>query len=559
MEIMKKSLFIVVLLLTSAGIFSCQKKPKLDHRTVAIVGDYAIPLDQYKDRYKEYLDETYQKDNLYLRLGVLRNMINEIILRHYDDNSNILNDPEYRKELDWAKREMVLGYLKGVEIYDKIKVTDAEARQAFERVNEKIAARHLYAKTKEEADRLYNLLQKGASFDSLAREVFTDSTLKNNGGYLGYFTWGDMDPAFEDMAYKMKPGEISKPVKTAEGYSIIKVEDRKRVPILTENEYLNKKEKIVRLLRMRRKKKAERAYLRTIFDEKQLTFNEPGLKELLSLLQDGKQASAEQSPQKVKMVAASYKQKPLTVGALYAELIKIPVFHRQKIKDIATLKIAIKGVLINEKLWEIGQKKHYADVPEVKRAIENARNNIYLKFKRKEILMKAKVPIDSLKKYYKKEIFKFNQPRLINVREILVNDFNEALELKKKLLTGADFAGLARRYSVRQWSAQNGGELGYSELDRFGNLKDKLWNAPLGKIIGPIKIKNGLYGLFRVEGKKDHQPMPFEKAKDAVLKEYKGENQTELIRAYLQNLRKKVKIERNLKLVKSFRLEEDPN
>jgi parvulin-like peptidyl-prolyl isomerase len=238
---------------------------------------------------------------------------------------------------------------------------------------------------------------------------------------------------------------------------------------------------------------------------------------------------------------------------------QIPAFHREKIVDLPTLKTAIKGLLINQKLWKMALAKHYDQVPEVREAIENAENNIYLKYKRAQILAAAQVPDSTLRHYYKKEIFKFNSPPMINVREILVQNWDQALELKKRLLDGADFSALARQYSVRSWSAQKGGEIGYSELARFGKLKDKLWKAPIGQIIGPLEIKPGLYGLFRVEGKKDAAPLPFDQIKQAVLKEYKGENQTELIRAYLEQLRKKVQIKRNLPLVKSFRLAEDPN
>ncbi len=537
--------------------FGCQKQPRLNDQTVAVVGRYAIPFKKYKQRYADYLDATYQKDNLYLRLGVLRNMINEILLRKYDDNKAIYQNPEYKKEIAWADREMPLGYLKGVEIYDKIKVTDAEARRAFLRVNEKIAARHLYAKTKQEADELYRKLKQGASFDSLARVVFTDSTLKNNGGYLGYFTWGDMDPAFEDTAYALKVGQISKPVKTAHGWSIIKVEDRKKVPILTENEYLNKKEKIIRLVRTMRKKKAESVYLNSILDRKKLSYEDDGLKELLVLLHN-KQAGKEISPTDMQKEVAEYDGKKLSVAVLYNKLSRIPDYHLQKIETTDDLKTAIYGILVNEKLWQIARQKHYDRVPEVQKAIANAHNNVYLKFKRAQILAAAEVPDSTLRHYYRKNIFKFNKPKMINVRELLVKDFKLALRLKKQLLDGEDFAQLARRYSQREWSARNGGLIGYSALDRFGNLKSKLWNAPIGKIIGPIKVGE-YYGLFRVEGRQDARPAPFEQVRQAVLKEYKGENQTELIRAYLLKLRKKVKIQRNLKLVKSFDLQDNPN
>lgn len=545
----------IAVLVFVVGFLSCKKELKLDDQTVAIVGQYAIPFEKYKNRYQEYLDVTYQKDNLFLRLGVLRNMINEVLLKHYDDNSAILENEEFKKDWNWVKNELLLAYLKEDDIYSKIKISDQDARQAFVRLNERIAARHLYAPTEEEANRLYNLLMKGASFDSLARETFTDSTLRSNGGYLGYFTWGDMDPAFEDVAYQMKIGEISKPVKTAQGYSIIKVEDRKRVPILTENEYLKKKGQIIRFLKISRRKKAEKDYLEKIIDLKALEFNEAGLKDLLNvLLKKTDQAGEEKKPVNFNQMVVRYPGLEWNVQEALKEINQIPVYHRQRIDNQEKLKAAIKGLIINKKLLAIAQAKGYEDLPEMKHAMENAQNNLYLKYKRKEILAASTVPDSALKTYYRKNIWKFKNPKKINVREILVADLASALKLKKQLLDGADFAELARQYSLRDWTARNGGLTGYAELDRFGNLKEKLWQAPVGKLIGPIKIEN-VYGLFRVEGKIDAQPVPFEQIKDRVLEEYKGENQTELMRAYLEKQRKKVKIQRNLQLVKSFVLE----
>ncbi len=198
MKIKNLNILILFLLL----IFSCNKPAVLDDETVAIVGENPITVNKYKQRYQDYLFVTGIKDNLLLRKQILQNMINEKLLKKYDDNSNIYSKPEYKKEIDWTKKQMVLAYLKDQEIYAKIDVSEGEIRQAFIRVNESIAARHLYADTEEEAYRLYNKLNNGADFELLAKIAFTDSTLESNGGYLGYFTWGDMDTAYLKKSYK---------------------------------------------------------------------------------------------------------------------------------------------------------------------------------------------------------------------------------------------------------------------------------------------------------------------------------------------------------------------
>src|SRR5690554_2375272 len=208
-------------------LFSCAgRADDFDDEILARVGEKTITLSEFSSRYFDYLLNSGVKDNIVTRRAILNNMINEILLYYYDDNTKIFNTAAYQNELEWNKKQAVISFLKDREVYAKINVNDQETREAFMKVNERIAARHLFAETEEEADNLYIRLLSGSTFDELASEVFTDEILKNNGGYLGYFTWGDMDPAFEEAAYQLKVGEISKPVKTKYGYSIIKVEDR---------------------------------------------------------------------------------------------------------------------------------------------------------------------------------------------------------------------------------------------------------------------------------------------------------------------------------------------
>lgn len=203
----------------------------IDDSVIAKVGNYAIPLTEYIQRYSDFITATGIKDNLDARRAIVANMINETLLLRYDDSAAILKNQNYVNDVERAKKQATLAYLKDQEIYAKITVNDFELRQAFERANEKLVARHLYARTEEEANNLYQLLKIGVNFSLLAKQVFTDSVLRNNGGYLGSFSWGDMDPAFEEEAYSLAVDEISQPVKTEHGYSIIKLENRLSHPL----------------------------------------------------------------------------------------------------------------------------------------------------------------------------------------------------------------------------------------------------------------------------------------------------------------------------------------
>jgi peptidyl-prolyl cis-trans isomerase D len=75
-----------------------------------------------------------------------------------------------------------------------------------------------------------------SNFKKIASKVTEDPSGKGNEGTLGWFSKGRMVPEFEKVAFSMKKGEISQPVKTQFGYHIIYVEDKKAASTKTFNQ-----------------------------------------------------------------------------------------------------------------------------------------------------------------------------------------------------------------------------------------------------------------------------------------------------------------------------------
>lgn len=82
-------------------------------------------------------------------------------------------------------------------------------------------------KAKAKADSVYEKIKAGESFEKLAKEYSDDIGSAAEGGDLGYFAKGIMDANFEDTAFSMNVGEVSKPVRSEFGYHIIKLVDIK--------------------------------------------------------------------------------------------------------------------------------------------------------------------------------------------------------------------------------------------------------------------------------------------------------------------------------------------
>jgi foldase protein PrsA len=104
-----------------------------------------------------------------------------------------------------------------------VKVTDKELQAHYKYIK----ARHILVADEATANEVKSKLAAGEKFEDLAAKYSTDPGSKDNGGDLGWFGEGAMVPEFEKAAYALKIDEISAPVKSANGWHVIQVTDRK--------------------------------------------------------------------------------------------------------------------------------------------------------------------------------------------------------------------------------------------------------------------------------------------------------------------------------------------
>ncbi|MDH4135295.1 MAG: peptidylprolyl isomerase [Anaerolineae bacterium] len=135
----------------------------------------------------------------------------------------------YKAMLDALRKEAELSeadYRRTIEaglLYSKLQDLFASRAPTTE---EQVHARHILVETEEEAQTVLARLEAGEDFVSVAKELSTDESTREDGGDLGWFPRGVMVPEFEETAFALQPGETSEILQTSFGYHIILVEER---------------------------------------------------------------------------------------------------------------------------------------------------------------------------------------------------------------------------------------------------------------------------------------------------------------------------------------------
>lgn len=223
-----KHIFIITALISILTLAACGQKDS--SATVATATDSTITKSdfekQLKDRYgKDMLYEMMAQDVITKKYKVSEDDVDKEVQKaksqYGDQFKNILKNNGLKDEADF-KNQIKFKLAMNEAIKKSVTEKDVKAHYKPE-----IKASQILVSDENEAKEIKKKLDTGASFEELAKQESQDLLSKEKGGDLGYFNSGRMAPEFEAAAYKLKVGQISNPVKSPNGYHIIKLTDKK--------------------------------------------------------------------------------------------------------------------------------------------------------------------------------------------------------------------------------------------------------------------------------------------------------------------------------------------
>ena len=258
-------------ILCGVGILFGQKEP--DTTIVAEFGKQRITLQEFRSAYLQILKNPKTFDSKELRREFLDDLIQRRVLAKEAVRRGFANSETHNTKVEAFRNKTLRTQHFDKVIRPKFDIKEDEIEESYMFTQESRRIKHLFYKTKDQADSAYTALSRGAGFDSLARMCFADSALASNGGDLGWVEWDQLEYDMAQAAFRQPVTMISQPIRSSFGYHLIEVTDFKKKPLITRYEYMVHKRKVKYLLEYKLGDKYAGEYIRTMMSNVHLTYN----------------------------------------------------------------------------------------------------------------------------------------------------------------------------------------------------------------------------------------------------------------------------------------------
>lgn len=210
------------------ALYKLLEVTKLENIVFATVNGNPITMTDVMGFIQAMGPQGAQYDNPQGHQVIVEQLISQQLLYLDAVKSGISFDPEFKAQLERAKKELLTSYAV-TKLISTVNATEAQCKERYMEDPSAFAgqpsvnASHILVDSEETANEVKaKLAADEVSFEDAAKE-YSSCPSSANGGNLGDFTRGRMVPEFEEAAFNMDVDQVSDPVKTQFGYHIIKV------------------------------------------------------------------------------------------------------------------------------------------------------------------------------------------------------------------------------------------------------------------------------------------------------------------------------------------------
>ncbi|MCP9438937.1 MAG: peptidylprolyl isomerase [Nitrospira sp.] len=221
-------LLLAMLVLVDPFIHGCSIEPREEEPVVALVNGHPITQKEFDLRWKELSDATRAR---YEKEGGKRRFLDELVTRELllqEARQRGLDQTDtVRDKVRRYKEQLLIDELLKNRLLSDVELSKAEldayyqqhAHELLDPLKVQVSVMllpNVYA-----AKDLENQINRGGSFAKFAQRYSIDEKTKAKGGDLGPYRKGLVPPEVDAVIHTLKPGMISAPIKTEEGYYLV--------------------------------------------------------------------------------------------------------------------------------------------------------------------------------------------------------------------------------------------------------------------------------------------------------------------------------------------------
>lgn len=534
------TIFSLITLILISSIIGCRVK-KAD-KVLAKVGDRIITVGDFERRFRPKPFPSTEEERAE-KMKILNTMIEEKLFAVAGEKEGMAEEIE--KDLDDYPDRLAVNQLYEEVIVKKTKVSLAEMKRTYRNMERELHGRHILCKTKEDAEKVYRELIKNdaKNFAELAKNSL-DLKTRDKAGDLGWFSWGKMDPEHQEVAYKLKKREISKPFQTRFGWDILQIVDERGKKL---RPFEEEKETISKTIKRQKIAKLANDYLEKLKKRAKINYDTTVINLLVEKTPTVKPKSPFEPPpspvlteEEGKMVVATSVLSTVTAAELLKMAEKAP--RRPPLNTQDAIIRYIEGDIINQLLINQARRMHLHKSPEVIKNYTNVKDNrIAGEYRKKYVVPPEEIPEEELKNYYEKhkEDFKVEEKR--ETRIVVVNSKEEADGIYRTLKRGGDIRKIAKGKSTHYTKGREG-KLGPLTKARFpAEFKGKAFSLKKGQISKPFEIKDG-FVVMKLTNIEPATYLELEKVKTRIKNNIKNEERENTKNELVDRLMKEISV-----------------
>jgi foldase protein PrsA len=527
-----------------------------DKRVVLQVADNKLTLGEVLKRYAttefKDVDQEYK-----VKSDMVQNTLERFLLIEGAKENGIkptIDSTYYRREL--------LKQLYNEKIMNKISISDKDIESFFNKYGGEVQAGHILVADSSLAESLYTAIKNGVEFEKLAKDFSQDPLSADKGGSMGYVSYGRFEDEFQNAIFSMKLGEISRPIQSRNGWHIAKVFDKiKNTPADLEKD----KSKYRELVHQYKQKTMVRDFIEDVRSEYDYKINTANFDLLKRKAEESKASKTKQpglpssayldstlfSDSELKLNIIDYDGGGITIND-YLELMKgyrpqrAPEFN-----DTGKMNDILEGMAMPALLERMAYKEGIDKTEAFKADWGYLQGSDLMQQMKNKIQGQAgPVTEEEIIKYYNEHRQDFFMPDQIRASALAVKTREEASELLKRAVGGANFYQLAVKYSVDKKTGSQGGDLNFFTIARYTpiyNAAEKMEKNQLG---GPVEM-DGNWWIFKLTDRILKRPKELDLVRADITNRVSIEKAQNLYNEWIENMKKKIPSTMNLDLIKS--------